>query len=138
MGYSLNEQIEQHKQTTRNKDVQLEKLEEALRISERKMQNHWDTWTEEQQEEWSDPEIAGKRRELLFVFQLLEYMDKADLGLISKLLGGAKLMDEENLKWSLRIRAAYLTGHLSRCADITRKKMVLRKHLERDDLLSKL
>ena len=138
MGYNLNEQIERHKQINHNKDIQLEKLEEALRISERKKQDHLNTWTGEQQEEWSDPEILEKRRELLFVFQLLEYMDKADLGLISKVLGGTKLMDEESLKWSLRIRAAYLVGHLSRCADITQKKMALRKHLERDDLLTKI
>ena len=112
------------------KGQQLEELKQKLALAEQAKENHKNFWSSEQNEEWTNQEIIEKRKELLFVFQLLEYMDKADLGVISKTLGGTGVLGEAKLKWSLRVRAAYLIGFLNKCADVTQKKMDLNRFLE--------
>lgn len=114
------------------KNLQLEKLKERLNLAEKAKLDHANMWGNEHDEEWADPKIMEKRKELLFVLQLIEYMDRVDLGSLSKILGGAKLLDELKLKWSLRVRAAHLMGYLNKCADVTQKKIDLNRFLRGD------
>ncbi len=112
------------------KNKRLEELKNELVAAEQAKADHEGFWRSEQNEEWTDPEIIGKRKELLHVFQLLEYMDKADLGIISKTLGKTGMFGEAKLRWSLRVRAGYLIGYLNKCADVTQKKLELNQLLE--------
>ena len=112
------------------KSKRIEDLKSKLAAAEQAKADHEGFWRSEQNEEWTDPERVEKRKELLHVFQLLEYMDKADLGVISKTLGGTGVLGEAKLKWSLRVRAAYLIGYLNKCADVTQKKLELNQLLE--------
>ena len=112
------------------KNKRIEELKNELVAAEQAKTDHEGFWRSEQNEEWTDPEISGKRKELLYVFQLLEYMDKADLGIISKTLGRTGMFGEAKLRWSLRVRAGYLIGYLNKCADVTQKKLEVKQLVE--------